>query len=164
MPWTKTQIQIAARACRDGGIADEHRKLILRQLPHALFDRSGGASKAPSSTSAKLTNSDFERFMATVEDYCGGQVKIPGRGRVYLYVRGHWSVRSSDPSRRLRHKAGELVRRLEADGRLEPRGVGVRGWIRKYISPDASGIDDLVCDQLHALIHGLTAYCRRTPI
>jgi len=121
MPWSNTQKQIAARAAKAAGINDEQRRLILRQLPNAFYDRKGNAADEPSSTSRKLTNPDMEQFMATVEDFAGG--------KVLHFERGYWSNANQTRLGRMRNLVTRIATALEAAGLLEPEGVGLAGWI-----------------------------------
>ncbi len=153
MPWTNKQKQIAARACQAAGISEEQRRdMILRNFANARLP-----DGRISSTSPKLTNSDFENFMAVVEQYAGG--------KVLHFTPGYWQGQASDALARMRHRATSLAELLERDGHLAPNGAGLAGWIRKRVSQgQADRVEELDYSGLDALIRGLTAFARRAGL
>lgn len=159
MAWTDTQKQIAVRACRAAGLDDGQRKLILRQFSRAFFDEQGRHVDEPTSKSMKLTNADFEQFMALVERWAGGQIRLPG-GKAYS--RDYWASKADDRAQRPRDLVRRIALVLEQNGLLAPHGQGLSGWIQEQITDGVSAdLDSLSPDQLHALINGLRAYARR---
>ncbi len=153
MGWTKPQKGIAVRACRAAGIDDEARALILGQIPDHRATHQGRIT----STSPKLTNWDFEFFMAHVESFAGGQI--------LHYSKHYWHNQSKSGLSRLRHKAETLARRLEAAGFLEKNGEGLRGWIKSRVTRGlSSDLNSLDIDGLHALIEGLKAFIERKGV
>lgn len=158
MPWTNTQKQIAARACKAAGINDEQRRLILRQLPNAFYDRKGNAVDEPTSTSRKLTNPDMEQFMATVEDFAGG--------KVLHFERGYWSSANQSRLSRMRNLVARIAAALEAAGLLEPDGVGLAGWIERFAADEhrTARLDRLTYGEMHKLINGIRAYAQRHDV
>jgi hypothetical protein len=153
MPWTNTQKQIAARACKAAGIGEEQRRdLVLRQFAHART-----ADGRISSTAPRLTNRDFEQFMAIVEGYGGGQV--------LHFTRGYWQAHAADQWARMRHRALAIAAELEAAGKLAPGGAGLGGWIAKRVTRgEADRVEQLDYHGLLALILGLTAYARQCGV
>lgn len=153
MPWTKTQKQIAARACKAAGIAEEQRRdVVLRNFAHARLPDGTITSTAP-----RLTNRDFEQFMAVVEGFAGGQV--------LHFTRGYWQRHAADQWARMRHRAAAIAGELEAAGRLAPGGTGLAGWIEKRVTHGQTNrIEQLDYHGLLALILGLTAYARQNGV
>lgn len=139
MPWTNTQKQIGVRACKAARISDEQRRdLILRNFAHA---------KTPdgriSSTSPRMTNQDFEQFMAIVEAYAGGQL--------LHFSRDYFKTKAEDQYHRMRRRAYMIAQQLEASGLLHANGAGLSGWISKRITRGE-------CDRVEELdYHGLLA-------
>ncbi len=153
MAWTNTQKQIAARACIAARISDEQRRdMILRN-----FERAHTANGSITSTAPRLTNGDFEQFMAIVENFAGG--------RVLHYPRGHWQAAAMDNLKRMRHRAARVAVELERAGHLHADGAGLAGWIEKRVSKgEATRIEQLDFHQLQALIIGLEAYARHRQL
>src|SRR5262245_57427919 len=114
MAWTNTQKQLPVRACRAARISEEQRvDMILRNFEHAHY-------KADiTSTSAKLTNHDFEHFMSIVERFAGG--------KVLRFTEGYWQRSAEDWLKRMRVRALRVARELEAAGKLAPNGAGLAG-------------------------------------
>jgi hypothetical protein len=166
MAWSNEQKQIAVRACAAGGISDDHRKLILRQFARSMFDRDGRAIPEPSSTSLKLNNSDFERFMAIVEDCGGGQVQVKdSRSGQFLHSRGYWRRKAADDLARMRSLAQKISDTLELERIFERDGKGLLGWIEKRVCKgERKTLDQLDADELYKLIEGLKAFARRHGI
>lgn len=157
--WTKKQKTTAVIACKAARISDEHRKLILRQFWNAMFDAHGNQSDAPSSTSSRLTNADFECFMAIVERTAGGRLALPS----HSYAAGHWQSKADDRCQRMRHLANAIATALDRAGRLDAAGLFT--WIRKYVSQgEDRTVDQLSYHELHSLINGLRAYARRNGV
>lgn len=136
MAWTAKQVQLAVMACRQAGIDDAARKLILRQFPHALFNRQGIPVSDPSSTSARLDNADFEDFMAIVEDRAGGKILhfTPG------YFGDKVGSRSVHANERMGSKIRELYRAylLQGDGRYR-----LEGLVWRFSAQRTSQVDEL---------------------
>ncbi len=161
MAWTAKQKALAAQACKAIGLADEHRRLILRQFPAARYDQDGRPAEQPSTRSKRLTNSDFEAFMAIIERQAGGQIVLANQ----TYEPGHFRAKADDQLHRMRHLAHRLADALESAGLLEPGRQGVRLWIEKYVTEDGPGtIEALDYVGLHKLINGLRAYSRRHDV
>jgi len=150
MPWTKTQKQIAARACKEAGIDDAQRlDFILRNFKHARDDDGRITSTAP-----KLNNRDFENFMAIVESHAGG--------RVLHYALGFWAARARDGLGRMRDFILRIAGALENSGHLHPGGVGLAGWINKRVTGgETDRLEHLDYHGLLALLLGLQAYARQ---
>jgi hypothetical protein len=153
MAWTNTQKQIAARACKAAGISEEQRRdVVLRHFANAR----DGAGRI-TSTAPKLTNADFEQFMAIVEAQAGGQV--------LHFTRDYWTRHAADQWARMRHRAVRIAAELEAAGKLAPGGVGLSGWISKRVSRgEADRVEQLDYHGLLALIVSLQAYARQQGI
>jgi len=152
MAWTNKQKQLAVRACRAAGISEEQRiDMILRNFKNAQH---GGAI---TSTSPKLTNHDFEAFMAIVERYAGG--------RVMHFTEQFWQRAAADWLKRMRYKALAIAVVLEKHGKLAANGAGLAGWIHKRVSAGtASSVNELEYHGLLALIVGLQAYAQQNGI
>jgi hypothetical protein len=152
MAWTKKQKQLAVMACRAAGISDEQRTdLVLRNFQNAHYK--GDIT----STSPKLTNHDFEAFMAVVERFAGG--------RILHFTLGFWERAAADWLSRMRFKAQQLAAVLEAAGKLAPGGIGLAGWIQKRVSAGAARrVEELEYHGLLALILGLEAYARQNAV
>ncbi len=148
MAWTNKQKQMAVRACKAAGVSEEQRvDLILRNFKNAHH---GGDI---TSTSPRLTNTDFEAFMAVVERFAGGTL--------LHFTAGYWQASAADHLKRMRGKAVKVAQVLELAGKLAPGGVGLAGWIQKRVSGGtASSVDQLDYHGLLALILGLEAYAR----
>lgn len=159
MPWSNTQKQIAVRAARVAGLADEYRRLVLRQFPNSLFDEEGAPSREPSSKSAKLTNADFEGFMGVIEYHAGGQIQGGGLS----YSRGYWQAKAADPLQRVRHLAARIAAALVNAGKLE--GDGLASWIPRHVTGGRpAGLAELSGRELHALINGLRGFARNAGV
>lgn len=153
MAWTNRQKQIAVRAFRAAGLEDTYRKLVLRQFTNAMFDAQGRNVDEPTSTSKRLTNQDFEQFMAIIERSCGG--------KVMHFQPGYWREKAGDHLHRMRHRVGRIVHVLEISGWLKPDGVGLAGWILKRVTGgETDRIEQLDYHRLSALLNGLTNYAR----
>jgi len=159
MPWSKKQRMKAAHAAKVAGIEAEHRKLILMQYGNrAIVDGK------VTSTSPKLTQSDFDHFMQLCESMSGG--KAPG------FDRGHFQNSQANDMKRLRHVTIRIANTLaltdrpDGDGRLlEPDNAGLRGWIKERVTRGRTDdIEDLTYAELQVLINGLSAYGRRNGI
>ncbi|MEZ6193966.1 MAG: hypothetical protein R3C45_22195, partial [Phycisphaerales bacterium] len=97
MAWTNRQKMVAAQVCREAGLDDDHRKLVLRQFRRAMYDADGLACDQPSSRSKRLTNRDFEQFMAIIERSAGGKLKG--------YSVTYWQRMADDVLQRMRYRA-----------------------------------------------------------
>lgn len=153
MAWTKTQKQIAARACQAARIGEEQRRdVLLRQFAHARMPDGTISSTAP-----RLTNRDFEQFMAIVEAHAGG--------RVLHFTAGYWRDHAADQWARMRRRALQVAAELEAAGKLAPGGAGLAGWIEKRVTRgETNRIEQLDYHGLLALILGLQAYARQSGV
>jgi hypothetical protein len=150
MSWTPKQRSIAAAACRMAGMAEEHRKLLLRQLDSSMYDENGRPSDEPSSRSRHLSQADFEQFMATVELAAGGKLARTSHG--------YWAGKARDSLSRMRGYALGIAQQIEA------AGVEVRlgGWIRNRVAHGRTDqIGDLDYHELRILIESLRAFARR---
>lgn len=163
MGWTPKQRQIAARAAKQAGLSDEHRKLILRQCEGRAVLADGSIS----STAQRLNQSDFEHYMATVESFAGGKVAVGGRAG-QGFSDGYWAGKASDDTQRLRHLAVRIANwmTLTDDAGNEPLltgdGVGLASWISKRVTNGRTDdINELSSAELHVLINGLRAFARR---
>jgi hypothetical protein len=148
MAWTAKQKMIAATAAEQIGLTDEQRRAILRNVPGHRAMHDGRIT----STSARLTNPDFDWYMSVIESEAGGQV--PG------WKRGYWSGKSADPLARARHLAHRLADLLTAGS-----DFNVGGWLRHYITADtADTIEALDYRQLYAAIEGMKKIARRRGV
>jgi len=150
MAWTNQQKQIAVRACRAAGIREEQRRdMILRNMANARLPDGRVTSTAP-----KLTNADFEQFMAIVEQSAGGQI--------LHFTKDYWQTGAADSLGRMRHKVKALATELEGAGHLAANGVGLAGWISKRVTRgETDRLEELDYQGLRALILGLGAYIRQ---
>lgn len=154
MAWTDKQKQIAVRACRQAGLDDAARMMLLRQIRNAMFTSAGVPANDPSSTSSKLTNADFERFMAIVEDRAGG--------RVLNFSQNYWQEkagsRSDNVNERMAWKIKELYRVYESQqaGGLEGHGIyGLEGLVSRFSSHRTRELDELTPKEAWNLIEML---------
>lgn len=154
MAWSKNQKQIAVRACREAGIDDEQRKLILRQFARSLYDAQGRPTGTPSSTSKRLNNSDYEQFMAVVE-------RVHPKQQILEFSMGYWQRKAGDDTQRMRHLALQISECLSAS--ITSWGpTALANWIRERVAGGQTDrLDDLDSEQLHALINGLRAFGHR---
>jgi len=158
MPWSKRQKSTAMAACKAHGISDDYRRLMLRQFNNAFYDRHGRPQDEPSSSSAKLTNGDFEQFMGLVERMAGGQVKLPGGG----YSAGYWQAKAEDRLQRMRDLVERLAAALEAAELIDGDGAGLARWISRQAKDQRTDqLTDLDYDELHRVINGLRSLARR---
>ena len=156
MPWSNPQKAMAATACKAVGLSDEHRRLILRNLPNALYDAQGQPSPEPSSRSRRLNNADFEQFMSIIERQAGGRLQFAR----YDWPAGHWQGKADDSLHRMRSLAERLFAALDAADLLGRPGLAT--WIEKRVSGGRTDrLADLMYEELHKLINGLRAYGRR---
>lgn len=154
MPWTNKQKATAVQSCRAAKISDEHRKLLLRQFRNAHFDAKGDRCDEPTSTSKRLSNADFEAFMAVVEQSNSG--RLPG------FTAAYWSKKSGDRLHRLRFAVRGLADQLEADGLLAPGGIGLAGWIKSRVTQgEPRDVAALNYHELLVLITQLNAHRRQ---
>jgi len=145
MAWTNQQKQIAARACAAAGIHDEHRLLLLRQLPHSVHHG------RVTSTSPALTNADFEQFMARVEHIAGG--------KVLHFSQGYWQDKAGDETQRMRHAAQDMERALREAGLLGPGGIA--SWIDRATGGRTENLAAMTFREMHNLINGMREFGRR---
>lgn len=78
MSWSTAQKRLAGQAFRESGISEDARQLFLRQL-----NGRAGQGDRLSTTAPGLTNEDFERYMAFLEQ----QAPKPLLGKPW----GYWS-------------------------------------------------------------------------
>ncbi len=151
MAWTNKQRQIAARACQAARLSDvQRRDVVLRQFPNAHVDGK------VTSTAPKLTNADFEQFMAIIEGYAGG--------KVLHFAAGYWKAQAADQFHRMRGRARRAAAVLEEAGLLKP-GAGLAGWIEKRVTRgETNKLEELDYHGLLALITGLEAFARQRGI
>lgn len=136
--WTNDQKKLAIIACKDAGISDEHRKMLLRHLGAAAMV--GGH---PSSTSPRLTNGDFEKFMYLVEGCAQGE-------RLLSYKPGHWEAKFAKGTySRLMHRA------LRMSHALQDAGIYPGGAIAKAIGRDYETMQHLDESELHKAINAM---------
>lgn len=150
MSWTKSQKQTAIIACRNAGIDEDHRELILRQFPHAMH------KGRITSTSPALSNTDFEQFMAIIERTAGGELP--------KFTMHYWQKKAEDHLARMRSLALALNQQLEATGNLEPNCVGLAGWIRRMTHGEKEILADLDYHELYKVIEGLKVYANRRGV
>lgn len=153
MAWTNTQKQIAVRACNAAGIREEQRRdMILRHFANARTP-----DGRITSTSPKLTNRDYEQFMAIVENYAGG--------KILHFTRGYWAQCAADQHARLRFRVRGIVNALVAAGLFTPDGESLRGWILNRVSKgETDCAEALDYHGLMALILGLEAFAARNGV
>lgn len=156
MSWTDKQKQLAVRACKGANIDDAQRELILRQLGGRAI-----VGDRATSTAQTLTNADFNQFMALVEVYSGGQVKIRnGQGR-YVYGFGHWQLKQQDNTRlQLIHVAHRIINTLFVEGvpeRIEGVIAKATGGRIEY----TGDLDDLDEPEARKVVHALRAVAMR---
>jgi hypothetical protein len=160
MAWTREQKMVAAMACRSARLSEDQRHMILSGPNFANRAIHNGRA---TSTSPRLTNEDFESFMALVERFAGGQL--------LSYSPHYWQDKAGDPDHRLRWRAQRIANSLtliddpHEPGRrlLQPDDVGLAGFIRRMF-PHAEKLDQLDRRELVSLIEGLTAYARRHQV
>jgi|GEM_PF-1811393 len=160
MPWSKKQKQIAGMACGQAGVDNDARKLILRQFRNAFFNVQGMPVSDPTSTSSKLENKDFERFMAILEDRAGGRILhfTPN------YFQEKAGTRSDSVNERMAWKIRELYRTYESQkaGGLEGHGIyGLDGLVSRFSSHRTRELDELTPKEAWNLIEMLKALVDR---
>lgn len=159
MSWSDKQKQLAVRACKGANIDDAQRELILRQLGGRAI-----VNGRVTSTSAKLTNAEFNQFMATVEVYSGGQVKIRDRSNKYRYRFGHWQLQQQDNNRlQLIYIARRIIGSLTAEQVPERIGGVIAKATRNRIE-DVDDLDDLDEAEAHNVVNALRAVAQRHNI
>src|SRR3989304_3875428 len=151
LAWTRAQKPTAVEACRCLGMDDADREFLLRQFPASIHDG------RPTSTSPRLTNADFEQFMAILESRAGGALRLSRR----VYDRGYWQAKAQDGLQRFRHRILNIACCLEQRGDLAAGGVGLAGWIEHRVSGGRTNtISELTMPELRALHTGLTSFAR----
>ncbi len=143
--WTNKQKALAVRACKSIGLGDDQRKLILRQLGgHALIN------DQPTSTSPRLTQADFEKFMAYVESYASDS-------RLMSKPAYYWQDQyDNGPQGRLLYKARQL------SNALTDAGVAWVGIVNKAIGREFDALlANLDEDELGKAIDAMTAVGKR---
>ena len=150
MAWTAKQKSLAVRACKAAGVSEQQRTdVILRNFANAEY---GGDI---TSTSPKLTNHDFEQFMAIVESHAGG--------RLMSFERGHWQRAAADRWQRMRHRCQQMADQLQAAGHFSADSLA--GWIAKRVTNGrADQLDQLDFDGLRALSLQLASFCRQRGV
>lgn len=158
MPWTAKQKQTAVIICKQVGIDNDIRKLILRQLPNAI--PSGGGE--PSSTAKALNQRDFERFMAIVEDRAGGKLNGFDRGHFASKVASQSTNASERQAQKIRELYDELCAR---GGKLPGAGIyGFDGLVRKVTNNRTVALEQLTPREASNMIGMLQAMIsRRRP-
>jgi hypothetical protein len=125
--------------------------MILRHFANAHHDG------RITSTSPKLTNRDFEAFMAIIERQAGG--------KVMHFTDGFWQRSADDWLKRMRYRAKSIAAELEKHGKLAANGVGLSGWICKRVGGGtAITLDELEYHGLLVLILGLQSYAGQNAI
>jgi hypothetical protein len=145
--WTDKQKRLAIIACRDARISNDRRKLILRQLGgHAIPSRGG----EPTSTSPRLTDADFEKFMSCAE------MSTPDN-QLLSFAPFYWQDKYIDgPFGRLKHRAVKLSLALT------DAGVEWIGIVTKAIGRDFDNhLANLDQDELNKAIDAMTAVGKR---
>ncbi len=147
MAWTNDQKKTAAIAAKKAGLSDEHRQLILRQIPghHAIHNG------RVTSTSPKLSNADFEYFMAKVEHFVGGQ--IDG------WSAGYWQSKHNDSLARMRRKCGSIAQQLQVKGLIQ-----LDGFVDRMTRGACRQLEQLDGLHLYDVLEGLKAIARRHGI
>lgn len=142
--WTKRQKQLAVVACRQAGIDDNSRHLLLYQLGGKAI-----VNGCATSTSPKLGNADFEKFMAIIESYSGGQIGNKERG--------YWEEQFANG------KYGRLLYRARAlSNQLQDAGDPPMKYVAKAVGRDFSNeLHNLDEDELNKAIDAMTAVIRR---
>ena len=144
MSWSKKQKGMAVRACKSVRIDDDTRKLLLRQLGgHALVNGE------PTSTSRRLTQADFEKFMACVESYAE-YGKLLGKPAYYWenqFAKGGLG--------RLLHRARQMQHELI------DAGVSPGGAIAKAIGREYGTLHEMDEGELRKAIDAMTAIRKR---
>lgn len=142
--WTNEQKKLAIIACRDAGISDEHRKMLLRHLGAAALINGN-----PSSTSPRLTNGDFEKFMYLVEGCTPEE-------RLLNYPAGHWQAKFAEGTySRLMHRA------LQMSHTLQDAGIKPGGAIAQAIGREYETMQHLDESELHKAINAMRALADR---
>jgi hypothetical protein len=144
MAWTNDQKKTAAIAARKAGLEDEHRQLILRQIPGNRAIHQGRVT----STSPRLGNADFEWFMAAVEASAGGE--LDG------WARGYWARKANDSLARMRRYAGAIAQQLQIRGHIQ-----LDGFIERMTSGACRQLEQLDMTHLYNVIEGLKSIARR---
>ncbi len=158
MPWTKPQRMTAGKAARDAGLNDEQRAMILRRFGNRAVH--GGRI---TSTSPKLTNDDFEEYMATVESMAGGALPGPG-GRV---TPGKCDAKSRREIARQAHKIKRMANSLLLTGHLHADEQGqpvLDAVIDRATAGQCNQLNQLTRSQASKVIDALRAIGRRHGI
>ena len=165
-PWTNQQKKIAAMACREhaGDRANEVRHLVLGGSEfngRAFFDRNGQPSDEASSTSKKLTNRDFETFMAAIEAFNGGS--ILGNPE------GHWERKAEiGDDLRYRYKIHAIARLMERTLNVVAEPVLEPGWLEGFVERMTSGatrsLEECDAADLVDILEGIKKWARRKGV
>lgn len=141
--WSPKQIKVSVIACRNAGIDDNQRHLLLYQLGGRAIVDGVATSRSP-----RLKQPDFEKFMMLIEGY--------SNGRVGNYKPGYWERQFREgPYGRLLDRAYKLSHALQ-DAGLLPAGVISKAISRKY-----DVMANLDQDELHKAIDAMTAVFKR---
>jgi hypothetical protein len=153
MAWTLKQRSLAMQACKAAGISEDQRvDVLLRNFRRAHWK--GDIT----STSKRLTQEDFEQFLAVVE------AMSPG-GRVLRFAKGYWAAKAKDGLQRMRHRALRIGAALERAGVLAADGAGFRGWIAHRVTGERTDkLEDLGFHEMQALIVGLQAFATQRGV
>lgn len=142
--WTSKQRQFAAIACKQAGIDENQRHLILYQLGGRAI-----VNGCATSTSPRLRHADFEKFLAIIEDYAGGQI-----GR---YDEHHFQDKfANGPYGRLLYRARKLSYQLQDAG--DPPMKYVAQAVGRDFENTLHNLDQ---DELNKAIDAMTAVIRR---
>lgn len=145
MAWTNQQKKVAAMAARAAKLSDEHRRLILQQLPRAIH---GGR---PTSTSPRLSNGDFEIYMSQIEHFAGGQI--------LGYDRNHWHRMVTSQLDRTRHRIREMAEPIVEAGHLN-----MEGFIRRMTGGDKNELEQLDAAEIYKVIEGIKGIAKRLGV
>ncbi|MEM1445177.1 MAG: hypothetical protein AAGF84_03920 [Planctomycetota bacterium] len=144
MGWSKRQRMRAAQAAREADRFND-RELLLRQLNGRAHHHGRFTSTAP-----RLTNADFEWFMAQLELACGHGLV----GQPY----GFWQRAEQEGGwKRVRFRAGDLA---EALTKKHGNGYAV-GVAEQAVGPFNGDLDNLEEPQLRRVIDAFSKVLQR---
>lgn len=137
-------------ACKAAGINEAQRRdVILRNIANAEHD--GDIT----STSPRLTDADFEKFMAIVEQHAGGTI--------LSFSPGHWQAHATDRYSRMRYRVERIAQAIRDAGLFHAQSL--EGWIKarvtKGLPAELSALD---FNQLQALLLQLQAFAKQRGI
>jgi len=150
MAWSKRQkssfaICAAEVAGRNGQDPDAIRKLLLAQL-----DKRAHHQGRITSTSPKLTHTDFDWVMACLERSAGGKLKA--------YTRGYWSAQADDGCSRMRRIARRFADQLERQRLATLNGIVDRCRL------EVQEVERMDYPDLNAVIGAMRAIARRNGV